>query len=280
MLIIIFACLLLAAVGPCDATSCSATTALWEQIEGALVKVSVGPAGVWGVNVNNQIWYRDDTYGTATNLGGDWTQVDEPIFSLMDLDVGDDVVWGITLKGKLTCRKGINEATPQGETWKILKNKAKDVAISPNGQLVAINELGQFVYREGLSSKCSRMGKWFAHTDSSLNLTQISVGEAGIWAVAADSKIYYRPGSMGDTGYIGTEWEQVNGGLVSLGVGKDFVVGVSSNGQIWRREGMASSNSGGTGWIQLTGDLKVVDAYNGCYAWGVKRGQDIWLGTF
>ncbi|KAK7105907.1 perivitellin-2 31 kDa subunit-like [Littorina saxatilis] len=208
MLIIIFACLLLAAVGPCDATSCSATTS-WQQTEGALVKVSVGPGGVWGVNVDNQIWYRDDTYGTATNLGSDWTQVDQPRGSLMDLDVGDDVVWGITLKGKLTCRKGINEATPQGEKWKILKNKAKDVAISPKGQLVAINELGQFVYREGLSSKCTRKGKWFADTDSSLNLTQISVGEAGIWAVAADEKIYHRPGSMGDTGNIGTEWEQV-----------------------------------------------------------------------
>nr|AMZ02451.1 perivitellin-2 31 kDa subunit [Littorina littorea] len=270
--------LFLASLEPCACHTaiCSSTTS-WQQSSGALVKLSVGPGGMWGVNIHNLTWYRDGTFGTPGHFGSGWTQVDG---SLKDLDVGDDVVWGITLEGNLACRKGIHEATPTGESWSTLNTKARDVAISPKGHLVGITQRGQMFFRAGLSSKCSKMGEWFTSTGSSLTLTQISIGEAGIWAVDVADKIYYRPGSMGDKGNIGTEWKQVSGSLVTLGVGKDFVIGVNKNDDIWRRDGVTKCTPGGTNWVKLTGALKVVDAYNGCYAWGVNSGQNIWLGTF
>ena len=37
----------------------------WKKVNGGLVQVSAGEAGVWGVNSLNQIFYRDQTYGGA-----------------------------------------------------------------------------------------------------------------------------------------------------------------------------------------------------------------------
>ena len=40
----------------------------WNLIDGALVQVSAGQAGVWGVNRNDGIFYRQGTYGGAQRL--------------------------------------------------------------------------------------------------------------------------------------------------------------------------------------------------------------------
>ena len=40
----------------------------WEQIDGTLVQVSAGQAGVWGVNYKNMVWYRKGTYGGAVRF--------------------------------------------------------------------------------------------------------------------------------------------------------------------------------------------------------------------
>ena len=44
-------------------------------IDGSLTDVSVGPAGVWGVNSYGEIFYRNGTYRGETNKGNIWIQV-------------------------------------------------------------------------------------------------------------------------------------------------------------------------------------------------------------
>lgn len=45
------------------------TGSTWVKIEGGLNCVSVGPSGVWGVNVNGLIFYREGTYGDLDTSG-------------------------------------------------------------------------------------------------------------------------------------------------------------------------------------------------------------------
>ena len=37
----------------------------WEKVHGTLVEISAGQAGVWGVNIKNEVYYRKGTYGGA-----------------------------------------------------------------------------------------------------------------------------------------------------------------------------------------------------------------------
>ena len=45
------------------------------SVTGSLKGVSLGPAGVWGVNEQDQIFYRTDTYGDASSNGSSWELV-------------------------------------------------------------------------------------------------------------------------------------------------------------------------------------------------------------
>ena len=47
----------------------------WKQIGGLLKHVSVGEAGVWGVNKHDEIWYREGV--SSSNVAGTkWEKVD------------------------------------------------------------------------------------------------------------------------------------------------------------------------------------------------------------
>ena len=45
---------------------------MWEKIGGQLDVVSCGESGVWGVNHEDEPWYRTGTYGGVARLGSYW----------------------------------------------------------------------------------------------------------------------------------------------------------------------------------------------------------------
>ena len=47
----------------------------WKIVDGGLKDVSVGSAGVWGVNDVDQIFYRIGTFRKPSKLGSGWEQV-------------------------------------------------------------------------------------------------------------------------------------------------------------------------------------------------------------
>ena len=53
---------------------------------GGLSQISSGPAGVWGVNSNGNIYYRLGTYGDYGSHGSLWKQVDD-IFNDFGVDL-------------------------------------------------------------------------------------------------------------------------------------------------------------------------------------------------
>jgi hypothetical protein len=44
---------------------------------GSLTQVSAGQAGVWGVNRENQIYYREGTYNNTETMGANWQLVSQ-----------------------------------------------------------------------------------------------------------------------------------------------------------------------------------------------------------
>ena len=50
-------------------------TVPWKGVDGALMGVSVGQAGIWGVNTNYNIYYRIGTYNQHEEKGSKWNKV-------------------------------------------------------------------------------------------------------------------------------------------------------------------------------------------------------------
>ena len=71
----------------------SPTGSGWKCIAGSLSKVSVGPAGVWGLDSKNQVLFRDGTQEDLDDTDGSgWTALDGKFIGLA---VGEGIVWGL-----------------------------------------------------------------------------------------------------------------------------------------------------------------------------------------
>ena len=71
----------------------SPTGSGWKCIAGSLSKVSVGPAGVWGLDTRNGVMFRDGTQDDPDDTDGSgWSSVDGKFISLA---VGQGVVWAL-----------------------------------------------------------------------------------------------------------------------------------------------------------------------------------------
>ena len=58
------------------ATNAFAWGNTWKMIPGSLRQISVGKCGVWGVNADQQVWFRLNTVGDPDNEGTGWQRVE------------------------------------------------------------------------------------------------------------------------------------------------------------------------------------------------------------
>ncbi|XP_029432825.1 fish-egg lectin-like [Rhinatrema bivittatum] len=90
------------------------TTPPWENIEGKLKYHTCGPLSCWGVNSNNDIFYR---WGSTPDSckGSRWQQVEG---KLSMIEVGSEgTVYGVTSQGSVFRREGITASNPIGTSW-------------------------------------------------------------------------------------------------------------------------------------------------------------------
>ena len=82
----------------------SPTGSGWKCIAGSLSKVSVGPAGVWGLDTKNGVMFRDGTQDDPDDTDGSgWSSVDGKFISLA---VGQGVVWALGANRDFFYRSG------------------------------------------------------------------------------------------------------------------------------------------------------------------------------
>jgi len=118
----------------------------WQRISGGLKQISVGEAGVWGVNDANDLYYRQGTYGDRNTAGSDWVKL---IGKFKWISSGKRVI-GVNSKNEILERVGRSAQFPIGTCWKKisgLRLGQVDVGIHRNWGVANVYRNG--VYRDG-----------------------------------------------------------------------------------------------------------------------------------
>nr|BAL43194.1 repellent [Solaster dawsoni] len=250
--------------------TCPVTTS-WSQISGRLKHVSVGVSGVWGVNSNDNIYYRGDSYGEEeSNTCAAWVQTEG---ALKQLDVGKNVVWGVNGGDNIYYREGISATNPTGADWVQVSGALKHVSVSQNGHVWGVNGHDQVYHRIG-ASNCNQGGDSWSEIGG--RLKQISVGNSGVWGVNSGDNIYYRVGTYGDlpSDPDGTSWQLVSGALKYIS-SADMVYGVNVHDWIYYRVGVTPDTPTGSRWEQIGGRAKQVESLS-CLVWVVNTNDMIY----
>ena len=122
----------------------------WTQVAGSLVTVTVGDAGVWGIDSLGDIMYR---MGTSINDGGDeegygWKKVSG---SLTTISSGNAIVWGTDSENQVYYRAGICYGNPTGNSWGVLQGSVlKQISVDTLNNAVwgvQANEMGYKIYK-------------------------------------------------------------------------------------------------------------------------------------
>merc|ERR1719320_929686 len=82
---------------------------------GGLKQISVGAAGVWGVNKAHDIYYRQGTRGDKNTAGSDWIRV--PDKKLKWISSGNRV-FGVDSNNEIFERVGRSDEYPIGRCWR------------------------------------------------------------------------------------------------------------------------------------------------------------------
>ncbi|XP_063800074.1 fish-egg lectin-like [Pseudophryne corroboree] len=89
----------------------------WTGLDGSLKYYSCGPFGCWGVNSNNNVYYRYNVSPTSCQ-GTQWQLVDG---YLVMVEVGTDgSVYGVNSDGYVFYRNGVTSASPTGTSWALV----------------------------------------------------------------------------------------------------------------------------------------------------------------
>ncbi|XP_078597351.1 uncharacterized protein LOC144873668 [Branchiostoma floridae x Branchiostoma japonicum] len=246
----------------------------WNAIDGRLKFVSVGSKGVWGVNSNDDIYYRSGTQESGQSSGRGWEHI---AGKLKQISSGHSV-WGVNANDDIFIRQGVTASTPTGTDWLNIAGKLKQLDVSSTAnQVWGVNSNDNIYRRTGISSDEPAGTNW-EQIDGLLK--HVSVGPAGVWGVNANDDIFYRTGTFRNEASAGSGWEHIAGKLKQISSGDNIVWGVNVNDDIFIREGISSSTPAGTGWRQIPGKLKQVEASPGSQqAWGVNSGDLIYHRT-
>ncbi|KAL8576334.1 hypothetical protein ACOMHN_048901 [Nucella lapillus] len=227
----------------CPVNVLAATPPCWTQAFGRLTHVSVGPAGVWGVNGYKQIFARLGTYPTLTSLGFIWAMQADGL--LVQLDVGGDTVWGVNHFDQYFYKLKF------GGGWQVNVDKPlKWLSASPGGSLWGRDTAGRVVHRP--NSTWHPMG---------MDIQRVDAGLAGVWVLNTTGHLFYRTGTHGDRGTAGTGWQAVQGTFGSVASGRDLVVAVDTAGHVWLRTGLGPDTPTGLAWLRYPGSMQQVDVY-------------------
>ncbi|XP_036413471.1 fish-egg lectin-like [Colossoma macropomum] len=198
-------------------------------VPGKLKQLDVGNGQMFGVNSSNEVY---TLYSTG------WIQVPG---SLKHVSVGPAGVWGVDSNNyiyKLV-----------GGDWVIVPGLLKQVdaggMFSPAG--VSMND-DIFCLTGGQGSWTYIPGK----------LKYYSCGPYSCWGVNSADTIFIMKGVTPTACAGSLSWEQIPGALSMIEVSTDGkVFGVTSNGDIYERDGVSMSNPAGTGWHQVQHPQKV-----------------------
>merc|ERR1711962_32344 len=208
--------------------------------------IDVGLAGIWVINVDQSVMYKEGTGHGSTGIGGAWCNI---MGKMRQLSVGAVSVWAVNPADEVFVRSGLNDADPKGKEWTKIDGTMKMVSVGPSGVCWAVDKKDTVWRRLGAKNTSAIGTKWQSVTG---RLGFISVGPAGIWGISPKNEVMYRDGTYDLPGDAeGTGWSKVDGMMVWLSSGQNIVWGISANGEMWYRAGIDQNNPMGTNWFKM-----------------------------
>ncbi|XP_076450377.1 perivitellin-2 31 kDa subunit-like [Babylonia areolata] len=233
--------------------------------------LSVGLAGVWAVDTDFKVYYRNNTHGTTGRRGTDWVFVSA---GFRYVEVGTDVVYAMNTSGHVLTREGINSTNPTGTHWVPINVRQIFYTVSPAGQIWGLVPSTSVIYDPNgppnPSGPVIGTGYFF-----------ITAGMSGLWAVSMTKEVRYRHNTYGQFDAGGSSWTVVpekNMSFLSAAYANVFGI---ADGQLYVRKGMSLANPTGNRWILIRSDtdLRVVDAVHD-FVWAIKGDYSVWITYF
>ena len=253
----------------CHSSSMTSDNCWRQGGQDLLSHVSAGPAGVWGINHEDEACYRLGTYQDLSDVGPSWQTVSS---YLIQLDVGTDIFWGTNGDDGLYRNVGMPSSDPTAVVWEYMGSGYTWASVSPGGSVWVVDTVGQLLHYRN-SSNAQPVVHDVAILDvMSTDVQRVDAGQAGVWALTTDGLLVYRHGTYGDNGSTGTDWRSVEGTFVSVSSGKNVVVVVDTAGHVWVRGGLGPDTPAGLAWLRYPGYMTQVDVYEtdqGLAMWGV-----------
>ena len=188
---------------------------------GRLRHISAGQAGVWGVNRNQNIYYRAKK--RWLHVGGKLKQIDSG---------PRGIVCGVNKYDNIYCRLQVSSRCRQGRRWVRVPGKLKYISCGDYGHW-GVNKANDIYFREGVSRSNPGGLKWQKIPGK---LKQIEAGQYGqVWGVNRLGRVYVRTGVTQQMPW-GKGWKKVKTvkawRRVTIGIGA--VYGVAKNGRVYR----------------------------------------------
>uniref|UniRef100_G3TQG2 Tectonin beta-propeller repeat-containing protein 1 n=1 Tax=Loxodonta africana TaxID=9785 RepID=G3TQG2_LOXAF len=154
-------------------------------------------------------------------------------WEITDEPVGRLSVWAVSLQGKVWYREDVSYPNPEGSSWSLVDTPGEVVQIScgPHDLLWATLWEGQALVREGISRHNPK-------------------------------------------GAVGSSWSIVEppvaeNGIMHVSVGVSVVWAITKDRKVWFRRGINSHNPCGTSWIEMVGEMVMVNVGLSDQVWGI-----------
>ena len=258
----------------------------WVDIRGSSTQVEVGEFGTFGVNSVNRLYYKYGTHEDPYSAG--------PISGTSNCGNSCSTEWQLLEDGEDSIQyvsSGLNTAFilkdsghPSGN-FKLfsMENVSFDASgnmqydlLQLDGGLINVSLHRGIAWGVGYHWQTGALTVWWGDATLARQLnynwtpienenliSQIEIGEFGVFGTTDSGEIYYRVGTHRNTDSMGTSWQRIPGTLTHITSGINHAYGVNSSNELFKMKSDVSFNEQGEMTWQELGPWELLTERSG-----------------
>jgi len=238
----------------------------WTDIRGSVSQVEVGEFGTFGINSNNHLFYKKGTHedpysagpitGTencGNNCVTEWQHFDGTDYRYISSGLDTAII----LKDNGHASGNFHLYSMENVSFDDSGNLQYDL-LQLEGGLINISVHRGIGWGVGYHWRDGSLTVWrgdvglarqlnyhWTQIDNDNLITQIEIGEFGVFGTTDNGEIYYRVGTNRNIDSMGTSWQQIPGTLTHITSGINRVYGVNSSKQLFKLKSNVSFDEQG-----------------------------------